>query len=316
MDKGYDSKQPTAPASCSLPQSGSPPFLALPTSYQLINSTGLSLPQHTFTHYPPVLHAPQQPLHSQHFNSHQPHEKTLPSAAYQQDTPSEHQLDNHPPSLASSFTTHTTASKPRSYRASRACESCRAHKTKCDEQKPSCKNCSDKYLKCEYRDAPLTAIEKAKKDILDAIKGTPWPVEEELTATISELLSEIRELQGKMDRMQVSPKSEDIVKEAPGAVTPFNPVRLPLLAISTGLTPKETTVSSTSTCQEEKSKKRAASPDCRYVKRVNLESEEDFKTDIACLGSKLDSVAADVQNIKKAMKELGDQIGRLKEYLE
>ncbi|GKU11934.1 unnamed protein product, partial [Fusarium langsethiae] len=59
--------------------------------------------------------------------------------------------------------------KKKNARASQACESCRQRKQKCDEQTP-CGTCSEKGVKCKYRDPVLKPTDKTQADILDGLK--------------------------------------------------------------------------------------------------------------------------------------------------
>jgi hypothetical protein len=46
-----------------------------------------------------------------------------------------------------------TSTKRKAVRATQACDSCRSMKAKCDEMRPKCTFCNEKYLNCHYRDS-------------------------------------------------------------------------------------------------------------------------------------------------------------------
>ncbi|KAH8746118.1 hypothetical protein F5883DRAFT_654221 [Diaporthe sp. PMI_573] len=128
------------------------------------------------------------------------------------------------PDGPSPITTYTTASKRKSHRASQACESCRQLKAKCDENKP-CKNCTDKNINCQYRDAAPKQQDKATQDILDAMKSMLQSYDEKFTVGLGEVRSAIRVLKGAIQTgpshsMQGSPELDADVKAEPRAVTP------------------------------------------------------------------------------------------------
>jgi hypothetical protein len=86
---------------------------------------------------------------------------------------------------------------------SRACETCRSRKQKCDEQRPKCSLCSRMKLDCVYRDPQPTKKDKTLVEILDRLKS----------------------LEGKVDRIPTNrpPPGFGPLQSSPSSQPSFNP---------------------------------------------------------------------------------------------
>ncbi|KIM92729.1 hypothetical protein OIDMADRAFT_173807 [Oidiodendron maius Zn] len=62
--------------------------------------------------------------------------------------------------------------------ASQACETCRARKQKCDEQRPKCGLCQKRKLECRYREPQPTKKDKTLVEILDRLESLEGKIDQ------------------------------------------------------------------------------------------------------------------------------------------
>ncbi|KAI1336423.1 hypothetical protein F5Y15DRAFT_427096 [Xylariaceae sp. FL0016] len=84
--------------------------------------------------------------------------------------------------------TPTNSRKERGAIAAQACESCRARKQKCSEERPKCSTCQRMNLDCKYREPQPTKKDKTLVEILDRLKN---------------LEGGLREIDGKVEKIHV-----------------------------------------------------------------------------------------------------------------
>ncbi|KAK3355790.1 hypothetical protein B0H65DRAFT_58038 [Neurospora tetraspora] len=113
----------------------------------------------------------------------------------------------------------TSLRKERGAIAAQACDTCRARKQKCDEQRPRCGTCQRFHVECHYREPQPTKKDKTLVEILDKLK---------VLDVLNVLENKIDHLSSRMDHLSATchPNTNSIT------ATHFAPT--PPLTVSTG----------------------------------------------------------------------------------
>ncbi|KAK8036852.1 hypothetical protein PG994_015349 [Apiospora phragmitis] len=93
--------------------------------------------------------------------------------------------------------------KRKAQRASKACNSCRRLKAKCDELKP-CKNCKEKGIQCNYREPPVKQLDKVSADIfegLQSLKAQITSMNTHLTTMESRVTISLKQMDNMIDKV-------------------------------------------------------------------------------------------------------------------
>ena len=110
--------------------------------------------------YPSPYHL--QPL-DQPERSYSPHYQLLPNIDRIESPPLKRPLERQSPSLLAPPAKKRDAnsegkSMPPRRRALQACEACRAKKSKCDNERPSCGSCVQHNVECVYKGTPIVPV--------------------------------------------------------------------------------------------------------------------------------------------------------------
>ncbi|KAI9653820.1 MAG: hypothetical protein M1831_005687 [Alyxoria varia] len=186
------------PASARSPPTPSHPGSAIEPNPRHMSTGGYGDPYQR-----PPNEVPQHPPYTPHEN-HIPHGMSLPPPTDPRVPPS-YPIVQQPPESGYEMYGYGGAmmgaqgdGQPRrkAVRASQACESCRAKKCKCDEEKPICGNCHQNGTQCIYREVPPPKQERTMMQVMDQISSLGNQIQQ-----IGNFSNQISELEKRLDKV-------------------------------------------------------------------------------------------------------------------